>query len=129
MCRGAVIYLPDTSPLLIAQNIGLGTNNRAELCAIWAILRANPWCRTELKIYSDSEYAIGSVSKDWTPKANVELIQNIRLDLKIREQVNDESLVSFEHVDGHNGVEGNEIADKLANIGRKIVKTVTLYEG
>jgi ribonuclease HI len=111
-------------PLLFAENIGPGTNNRAELCAIWRALRTFPDVSQRLLIRTDSEYAIGSLTKDWARNKNEELITNIRLDLGHRR-----SNVHFEHVDGHSGVEGNEIADSLAKIGRKLVTTVSIYEG
>lgn len=111
-------------PLLFAENIGPGTNNRAELCAIWRALRAFPDVTQQILIRTDSEYAIGSLTLDWARNKNEELITNIRLDLGHRR-----GRVRFEHVDGHSGVEGNEIADKLATIGRKIVTTVSIYEG
>lgn len=106
----------------VAENIGPGTNNRAELAAIWRALRDGSHVEKELVIYSDSEYAIGSCTKNWTPKANANLIRDIREDLSLRKQP-----VTFHHVPGHRDVEGNEIADKLANIGRKLVTKVTFY--
>lgn len=116
---GVVVYDPFREPLLIAENIGLGTNNVAELKAIWRALKAVPDTRRKILIRSDSEYALGSCSEEgWRPKANVDLIAQVRQDLAIRA-----GRVRFEHVDGHAGVEGNEIADRLAKVGRLLVKT------
>lgn len=120
---GVVVYRPWARPELIAENIHLGTNNRAELCAAWRALRATPWLKQRLLIKTDSQYTIGALTKDWARNANAGLIANIRCDLVMRPNV------SFEHVDGHAGHEGNEIADQLANIGRKLVTTITSYEG
>lgn len=120
---GVALYAPGRAPELIAENIGPGTNNRAELMAIWRALRAVPDTAQALLIRSDSEYAIGAVSKDWARNANAELIEHIRKDLSLRGHVR------FEHVDGHAGVEGNEIADRLSGIGRKLVTRVSKYEG
>jgi ribonuclease HI len=106
----------------IAENIGHGTNNRAELVAIWRALRQQPSTAKPLLIFSDSEYAIGSCTKDWTPQKNADLIRDIRQDLALRT-----ADIVFNHVPGHKNIEGNEIADKLANIGRKLVTKVTLY--
>jgi len=120
---GVALYEPGYEPLLIAQNIGLGTNNRAELCAIWAAMRACPEIQADFVIKSDSEYAIGALTNNWARNVNAELITNIRRDLALRP-----GLV-FEHVDGHKGVAGNEIADLLSKAGRKYVTDVTHYEG
>lgn len=117
---GVVIYEKGQRPLYIAENIGPGTNNVAELRAIWRILKQFPDRDRRIIIYSDSEYAIGSLTLDWSPQANKELIEAIRADLSTR------TGVMFIHVDGHSGHTGNEIADQLANIGRKLVKEVSL---
>jgi len=117
---GVVVYERGYSPVYIAENIGLGTNNRAELMAIWRALKQFPDKTQPIKIYSDSEYAIGSLTLNWSPQANEELIRHIRQDLSLRYDI------SIEHVDGHSGHEGNELADQLANMGRKSVKKVSL---
>lgn len=117
---GVVIYEKGKPPLYIAENIGKGTNNVAELRAIWRVLKQYPDKDQPLLIYSDSEYAIGSLTLNWSPQANRELIEQIRADLESR------TSVKLVHVDGHSGHEGNEIADALANIGRKLVKEVSL---
>jgi ribonuclease HI len=108
----------------IAEKIGEGTNNRAELIAIWRAIRQFPSTRKKVVIHSDSEYAIGSLTKDWQPSANAELIRAIRQDLHhpLRE-----GRITLKHVYGHAGNEGNEIADKLASIGRKFVQAVSVY--
>jgi ribonuclease HI len=119
---GVVIHDVDGRVELVAENIGLGTNNRAELIAIWRALRAVPNTAQAIIVRTDSEYAIGALTLDWARNFNAELIGNIRADLGLRLDVR------FEHVDGHAGVEGNEVADRLANIGRKLVTQVTPYE-
>lgn len=117
---GVVVYEPHCAPQLIAENIGPGTNNRAELAAIWRALRAVPDLQRRILIRSDSEYAQGVLTKDWALKSNVELITAIREDLALRG-----NHVRFEYVAGHAGIEGNELADRLANIGRKVVSKIT----
>jgi ribonuclease HI len=118
---GVVIYTRGEHPLYIAEHIGLGTNNVAELRAIWRALQQFPDLGRKLLIRSDSEYAIGSMTKPWNATANAELIANMRADLALRE-----GKVRFDHVDGHAGHLGNEIADALANIGRTIITDVSL---
>ena len=76
----------------------------------------------DLLIKSDSEYAIGILSNPkWLAQANDELVRRIREDLSFRRNV------KFEHVDGHKGIPGNEIADSLAKVGRKYVQVVSRY--
>lgn len=106
----------------IAENIGLGTNNVAELCAVWRALREFPYTDKELLIKSDSEYAIGIITNPtWLAQVNTDLVQRIREDYGLRKNVR------LEHVDGHKGIAGNEIADGLSKIGRKYVSTTTRY--
>ena len=97
-----------------SEYIGLGTNNVAELSAIYRGLQAVPDRRRRLLVRSDSEYSIGILTKNWVPKKNVDLIQAIREDLAWRA-----GRVRFEHVRGHVGIEGNERADRLAKAGRE----------
>lgn len=106
----------------ISENIGKGSNNRAELIALWRGLRQFPHTDYEIVLRTDSEYAIGSVSKNWHANVHADLIRRIRQDLNHRHKI------TFEHVDGHSGIQGNEIADSLAKIGRKLVTDVTPYE-
>lgn len=110
--------------IFIGEHIGLGSNNRAELCAVWRALRQFPWTNNPVLVRSDSEYAIGALTLDWARNVNGGLIRRIREDLDLRG-----NKVRFEHVKGHSGIEGNEIADRLAEMGRKTIKAVTYYEG
>lgn len=123
---GVALYLPKRRPIFIAQNIGLGSNNRAELCAIWAALRAVPYVHSKILIRSDSEYAIGALTQDWTRNHHGALIEQIRRDIDLR-KTDYRANVRFEHIEGHAGHEGNEIADQLSKIGRKLVTTITEY--
>lgn len=115
---GCVVFsemLPGTyERTLVSENIGLGTNNFAELMAIKRGLEQVPDLRCKIQVHSDSAYAIGSCTQPWNGTKNRELIQNIRQDLRLRK-----GYVEFHHVDGHSGVEGNELADRLAKAGRK----------
>lgn len=115
---GCVIYEKGSHPIYIAEFIGLGTNNVAELSAIQRILKQIPDRLRKIIIYTDSEYARGSldISLGWSPQANVKLIQDIREELSLRPNI------QIHHVDGHSGVMGNEICDILANMGRKLVR-------
>lgn len=89
------------------------TNNIMELTAIYAALKSIKKPIDSLEIISDSQYAIGCISKPWNPKKNVSLI------IKIKEQLNKtqklvNSTIKFTHVKGHNGDKYNELCDRLA---------------
>lgn len=121
---GVVAYRSGRRPLLISENIGPGTNNRAELMALWRALRCFPDLSQDVWLYSDSEYALGALTQDWARNKNANLIAAIRQDLDLRHRF---GRVRFEHVQGHAKVEGNEVADTLAGLGRKHVTKVTVY--
>lgn len=118
---GVVIYVAGENPIYIAENIGLGTNNMAELRAVWRVLRAFPDLGRKILIQSDSEYSINILTKPQNATANAELVHAIRRDLELRA-----GKVKLVHVYGHTGVEGQEIADRLANIGRTLIQNVSL---
>jgi len=92
----------------LSEYLGKGTNNIAELTAILRAVEGTPDKARPLRIYTDSSYAIGVLTKGWKPKANKELIARIK---KALATVDDVELVK---VKGHAGVPGNELADALA---------------
>lgn len=110
---GAVIYFGG-QPVELSEHLGYGTNNQAELIAIELVfdflIRVEDF--RPLLIYSDSTYCIGVLSKKWRPKKNQELIARIKSKISLYK---DRAAVRFEYVRGHSGIEGNEIADRLAN--------------
>jgi ribonuclease HI len=94
----------------LGQYLGIGTNNIAELTAIdRAIDLIGDDARTRrLRIYTDSAYSIGVLSKGWKAKANQELIARMRKRLASLPDV------EFVKVSGHAGVPENERCDELA---------------
>ena len=91
------------------EYLGIGTNNIAELTAIARgidLVGAEADSK-RLRIYTDSSYAIGVLSKGWKAKANQELIAKIKKRLA---PLNAE----FVKVAGHAGVPENERCDQLA---------------
>lgn len=118
---GVVIDLPyeriyenhSTRRIAISENIGPGTNNRAELMAVWRGLKEIPDCKRCIVVRTDSEWAIGALTRAWSIQKNVELVQAIRMDLSLRGPQ-----VTFRHVKGHSGVDQNELCDRLARAGR-----------
>jgi ribonuclease HI len=92
----------------LSRYLGSGTNNIAELTAIEAALEEVGDPGAPVRIYSDSQYAIGVLSKGWKARANAELVERVRAALA---RFSD---LEFEYVPGHAGVVLNERADALA---------------
>jgi ribonuclease HI len=100
------------------EYLGIGTNNIAELTAIERGLEiAEKIIKKEdaadaphrpIKVFSDSAYSIGVLSKGWKAKANQELVARLRRRL---EALPDVEMVK---VAGHAGVPENERCDQLA---------------
>jgi ribonuclease HI len=112
---GVVIESPYfNEPQLIHHNCGNGSNNFAELMAIFRILMEIPNNQANLTIRSDSTYSIGIITEpSWTVKANPDLVNAIREDLSFRPNV------TIKHVKGHDGAYYQEMADALAGVARK----------
>ena len=121
---GLALYKNGTKPTLYYGNyVANGTNNIAELNALYkALLLASEFYTGEkIIILSDSKYSIDCIStwaygwkaKGWTKKSgeikNLELIKNAH---NLYEQIKNKIIIK--HVKGHSGIEGNELADRMA---------------
>ena len=88
--------------------LGKGTNNTAELEAIRLALLAIKDRSVPVDLHTDTSCALGVLTLGWRPKANREMVMEIRAlvgsfdDLRILK------------VKGHSGVEENERVDELA---------------
>jgi ribonuclease HI/exonuclease III len=99
---------------------GPQTNNRAELCAIIEAVRINQ--NRPLTILTDSKNTVLTITtrvdeiedKDFYNTANAAEWKILLALLRQRQNT-----TSFQWVEGHNGIEGNEQADQLANEGRE----------
>jgi ribonuclease HI len=94
----------------LGEYLGVGTNNIAELTAIdraLDLVGADAGARP-VRVYTDSSYSIGVLSKGWKAKANQELIGRMRRRLATMPNV------EFVKVSGHAGVPENERCDELA---------------
>lgn len=120
-CIGVTVF--DASggapvPLVEASEyVGYGTNNVAELRALGRALGLVRWLLNRGAkvgaIYTDSEYARHAAIDSWLPKANADLVWDVR---RVYDTVR--GRVSIGHVAGHAGIAGNEIADWLAGRAR-----------
>ena len=104
-----VVVFEDGHRRELSEYLGMGTNNIAELTAILraAELFADDARHVELR--TDSQYAIGVLSKGWKAKANVELVARVKKALTALS-----GRLKLVYVPGHSGVDGNERADALA---------------
>jgi ribonuclease HI len=94
----------------LSEYLGVGTNNIAELTAIVRGLEVAHQIASDrpIVVYSDSQYAIGLLTQNWKPKANVELV------VRLRALVRQFPEVRFVKVAAHTGVALNERVDQLA---------------
>jgi ribonuclease HI len=100
----------------ISRYIGIATNNIAELEAIRSGLLAVKNTNLPVRVFTDSRYAYGVLSKGWKAKKNQDIIESIK---KTLSKFND---LKFIKVKGHVGIEGNERADFLATDAIKKAK-------
>ncbi|KAF9225331.1 ribonuclease H-like protein [Gyrodon lividus] len=126
---GIGVWWDHGDPRNIAERCpGDQTNNRAELIAIVRILETTPPLKRRLLIKTDSRYSIQCVSSwifkwmsngfltaDGKPVKNRALIKYLAALIHARRTMY--QTVEFKHVRGHVGIEGNEAADQLANLG------------
>lgn len=104
---GVVILDGDTRREL-SEFLGRGTNNIAELTAILRAAEALAGREEHVRMFTDSSYAIGVLTKGWKAKANPDLIADVKRALSALPDV------ELHYVPGHAGVALNEAADRLA---------------
>lgn len=103
-----IVFIYGEKKKEISSFIGRATNNTAELTAIKVGLEELKRFDLPVRIFSDSSYAIGLLSKGWKAKANQELV------FEIRSLMTKFSDLAFIKVKGHSGIKENEVADFLA---------------
>jgi ribonuclease HI len=91
----------------LSEYLGTATNNIAELTAILRAVEAHQG-PLPLVVHTDSQYAIGVLTKGWKPKVNQELIS------RIKQEITRVPQLRLVYVPGHAGVPLNERADELA---------------
>lgn len=92
----------------ISAYIGRTTNNVAELEAIRRGLEAVKRRDLPVRLYTDSSYALGLLSKGWKARKNETLVNSIRNQMR---SFKDLKMIK---VKGHAGLKDNERADRLA---------------
>lgn len=110
---GIVLVAPDGKMQDGFEYLGTATNNVAELTAILRAAEIVPDGDAAV-VHTDSQYAIGVLTKGWKAKANQELIASVKTALAKRMGW------KIVYVPGHAGVPLNERADELA---REAVKS------
>jgi cyclic pyranopterin phosphate synthase len=91
------------------------TNNVMELTAAIRILEAVPE-RTEVVVYSDSEYLVKTMTRHWKRNKNLELWRQLDALSKILD-------IRWEWIKGHAGNLGNEFVNDLAGYEAGVRKT------
>jgi len=106
---GVLVERPDQT-IEISEFLGSGTNNIAELSAILRALQTLlPEDRDRaIHLYTDSGWSLGVLVGGWKAKANLELLDQIKLELEKYPRI------ELLKVRGHAGHAGNEEADRLA---------------
>ena len=121
---GLAIYSNKKNPVLLYGAFEEdGTNNIAELNALYQalIIARQSNSKNIISIYSDSKYSIDCITlwaygwkaKGWTKKGGE--IKNLELIIKTHNLYEElKNNIILNHVKGHSGVIGNELADRMA---------------
>lgn len=111
---GVYIVLPSGEEIKLSGNSENTTNNQMEMTAV---VEALSYFKTKKKItiFSDSNYVIKGITEwmDGWKKRDWKKVKNVKYWRKI-DILNNYHQVKWQHVPAHIGIEGNEIADKLA---------------
>ncbi|MFA6188359.1 MAG: ribonuclease H family protein [Sulfuricurvum sp.] len=126
---GLAIYENGKKPVLMygAADV-MGTNNTAELKALLRALEfAVDAAHEKVAILSDSKYSIECVvnwaygwkANGWTKKGgDIKNLDLIKIAHALYDSIKEKVIIS--HVRGHAGIEGNELADRMAVIASSI---------
>ena len=126
---GVTFLIKDKILLQAYQPLGHNTNNFAEIYAVGMALTLIkqlqiPYTRTH--IFSDSIYTINTLTLKHSTKVhiNLKLIHIVRNMLKI---LNRNTPIIFHWTPSHKGIQGNTLADKLANQATQIPDQQNIY--
>jgi len=91
----------------LSGGYALTTNNRMELLAVIRGLEAIRWEGAEVLVFSDSTYVVGSVTKSWKRRKNLDLWAQF-------DALASRFSLKFFWIKGHAGHPENERCDRLA---------------
>jgi ribonuclease HI len=121
---GLAIFSSNNKTILIYGNyLENGTNNIAELNALYQalIIAKQSNLKNKIEIFTDSKYSIDCIStwayswkkNSWSKKGGE--IKNLELIIKTHNLYEElKNNIILNHVKGHSGVIGNELADRMA---------------
>ena len=124
-CRGngnggiGVVWLKNGEKILeYSKFYSNTTNNKMELLTILRGISIIKKPIDSLEIVSDSQYAIGVLTKPWNPKKNIELIKHIRNVIKEKQKLV-KTPIKWTHTRGHQvddseNTKWNSYVDNLA---------------
>jgi ribonuclease HI len=115
---GYTITFPDGRRVARGEPLGTATNNIGELTAILRVLEHVDDPSARLVVHTDSEYAIGVLTRGWKVKANQALVARIKAAMEGR------LALELRKVAGHAGVPENELADTLARAAAETQRIV-----
>ncbi|XP_078041766.1 ribonuclease H1 [Augochlora pura] len=122
---GLGVWFGQDHPLNVSQPvIGRATNNNAEIQAVtMAARKAKESGIEKLKIITDSKFLIKCITT-WMPKWKRNGWKTVdgnpvinKVELLEMEEALKSLQIAWKHVNGHVGIHGNEMADKLARAG------------
>ncbi|CAL1677187.1 unnamed protein product [Lasius platythorax] len=128
---GIGVWFRDNHPLNVSRPVeGRPTNNMAEIQAVTVAARqAKKAGIKKLKINTDSKFLISCITqwmpgwkkRGWKTVDNKPVINKTEL-LEMEKELKSLTIV-WNHVNGHVGIHGNEMADKLARQGCLLYKS------
>lgn len=114
-----IIYHEDKPIKKFSRSISNATNQVAEVLAVISVFRylLKHLDHPNVEIITDSMYVVGTTCQGWKVKTNQELWKTyFTLYEKVKERV------TFKHVRGHIGIEGNELADIFSVIASESIE-------
>jgi ribonuclease HI len=119
-----VVIQNDDGQTISVHGIPLGyvTNNQAEFLALKHALmelKNQGLSHDPVNILTDSQLVVGIFSQNWKARANLALV------IEIRDLLKEFPQLTFAYVKGHNGNQGNELADSLAQEAAESQKGIT----